>query len=347
MKTRKRPTHFSHPSRFGISTFFENSQYYFLFNDKEGEPIFYSHGYQSERSRDNGIQVAVRNAGEEEHYERQQSKNGQYFFLLKSGNNQEIGRSITFDNEAEMEEKLQLMRDITEKTPIFDAAERAAGQQEEKAKGIVTESEKAAEKELPIENMPRYKFSIIYYPDSDVWIIKHDQSGNSRQFKTCDGQLIEAFLRGHLPIEKPKTAAAAARAEIPLKPTVQEGIPRKQDKAIEEEIEFKLRIFNGEEAQHIVKAGDLIRLEALPKKSVSISPDAFHAKVVAKPLDRKETVVVAEVKDQKPAYDRFLIPIYEANKLAPGMYRFTVKIHQGKEGEEVHDYTGSSLVMLN
>lgn len=331
-----------------FATFFkEDGQFYFQFNDDTGKPIFFSHGYQSEKSRDNGIQVVMRNAGEKERYERQQSKKGRHFFLLKSGNNQEIGRSIAFDNEAEMEEKLQMMSGITEDTPIFDAVELPSEKEMERSKSIIAQAENPSSKELPIENMPRYKFSIIYYPDSDVWAIKHDQSGNTRQFKTCDGKLIEAFLKGHLPAEKLRTASVAAGAETQSKPPVREGIPRKQGKAIEEEIEFKLRSFRGEEAQHIAKAGDLGQLEIIPKKGVSISPAAFEAKVVAKPLEGKETVVVAEVKGQKPAYGRFFIPIYEANNLKPGMYRFTVTIHLGKEGEEVHDYSGSSLVMLN
>jgi hypothetical protein len=57
--------------------------------------------------------------------------------------------------------------------------------------------------------------------------------------------------------------------------------------------------------------------------------------------------MVVEFKEQKPAFDRFLIPIYEANRLKPGMYRFTVTIHQGKAGEEEHNYKGSRMVMLN
>jgi hypothetical protein len=337
-------------SKYGFATFFkEDGQYYFQFNDKAGLPIFYSHGYQSDRSRDNGIQVAIRNAGEEERYERKESKKGQQFFILKSGNNQEIGRSITFSSIAEMEEKLDVMKGIREDVPIFDMAEPASEKEAEKAKGIVMQAEKKPAKELSVEDAPRYKFSIIYYPDTDLWKIKHDQSESTKQFKTCDGNLIEAFLKAHLPAEKARTAPVPTTDPIMTQPKapIQEGIPRKQSKTAGEEIELKLRNFRGEENEHFVKAGQLSQLEIRPKKRTIISNEAFEAKVTAKSLGDTETVVITEVKGQTPAYGRFLIPIYEANKLKAGMYRFTVNIHQGKEGEEAHDYSGSSLVMLN
>lgn len=348
MNTPTNPGQIRNPSRYGFATFFkEDGQYFFQFNDQKGLPIFYSHGYQSERSRDNGIQVAIRNAGEEERYERKQSKKGQHFFILKSGNNQEIGRSITFNSQSEMEGELNVMKGITKDVPIFDAAELALEKKIVEARSIAESLELPSTKELPIEKLPRYKFSIIYYPDSEMWAIKHDQSGNSKQFKPCDGKLIEDFLKAHLPAEKARALTTTDPAIASPKAPTQEGIPRRKDIAAEEEFELKLRSYRGEEVQHFAKVGNLGQMEILPKKRTTISNEIFEARVTAKPLGGAETVVIAEVKGQTPAYGRFLIPIYEANKLKPGMYRFTVNIHQGKEGEEVHDYSGSSLVMLN
>lgn len=334
---------------FGFASFFkEDGGYFFQFNDKAGQPIFYSHGYQSERSRDNGIQATIRNAGEEKHFEKKKSGKGQYCFILRSGNNQEIGRSITFDTKAEMEEKLNVMKGITEDVPIFSRSEMAAKKEAAQARAVVEPTELFSSRELPIEGLPRYKFSLIYYPDSDVWNIKHDQSGSTRQFKTYDGKRIEEFLKVHLPAEKARAVATSSDpAMAPSRATAQEGIPRKQDKVDEEQIELKLRSFRGEEARHFARTGNLGQLEILPKKERTVRPHVFDAKVTARSVERNETVVIAEVKAQKPAYGRFVIPINEANNLKPGIYRFTVAIHQGEKGEEAHDYLGSSLVMLN
>ncbi len=349
MKPTNNPGDLPNPARGGFATFFkEDGQYYFQLNDKTGRPIFHSHGYQSERSRDNGIQAVIRNAAEKENYEPQQSKKGRHFFLLKSGNNQEIGRSVSFDSKSEMEEKLDLMMGVTEETPVFELIPPAT----EKPEGAETEAmaepaEEASAKELPIENMPRYKFSIIYYPDSGLWNIKHDQSGNTRQLKTCDGKQIEAFLKAHLPLEKVKAALAAEPVIAHPKAPSQEGIPRKEDQSAEEEIELKIRSIQGKEVQHLAGDRNLGQIEALPKRRTTVSSDVYEARVVAKSLESDETVVVSEVKGRKPAYGRFVIPIFEANKLRPGMYRFMVNIHQGEEGKEEHDYSGSRLVMLN
>ncbi|MCB9265222.1 MAG: YegP family protein [Lewinellaceae bacterium] len=342
MKTSNYPKEGGGPLKYGFATFFkEDGKYYFQFNGKDGAPIFFSHGYQSERSRDNGIQVVIRNAADDTSYERQQSKKGEHFFLLRSGNNQEIGRSATFEGKAALEEKLNVMKSIAEDVPVFELAEEEA-----KTRVMEEEPDKPSSRELPIEKMPRYKFSIIYYPDSDVWAIKHDQSGNTKQFKNCDGELIEEFLKAHLPAEKARAALVPGQLLAQPKAPVQEGIPRKADKAVEEEIELKLRNFRGEEAQHFTKAGSLIRLEAQIKGKEFVPEQAYTAKVTARPLEGKEEIMLGEIEEELPRQGRFLIPIYGANNLRPGMYRFSVRIHQGKEGEEEHDYKGSRMVML-
>ena len=348
MKATNNPGGARSPARYGFATFFkDDGMYYFQFNGHDGAPIIFGHGYQSEKSRDNGIQVVIRNAADDAHYERQQTQKGQHFFTLKSGNNQEVGRSATFDTEPEMEEKLKLLKSITGDVPIFDAAGQPEGKAAAELQSVENTALDASNKELSIETLPRYKFSIIYYPDSDVWIIKHDPSGNTKQFKTCDGALIEAFMKAHLPAEKARVLPARESSPAQPKAPAQEVTPQKTDKLTEEKIEMKIRSFQGKEVRYFAKAGDLGQIEISPKQGSMISNKSYEARVIAKSLEDNETVVVSEIKARKPAYGRFVIPIFEANRLHPGMYRFLVTIHQGEKGQEEHDYHGSRMLMLN
>ncbi|MFZ4634537.1 MAG: hypothetical protein ACOYNO_10060 [Saprospiraceae bacterium] len=54
------------------------------------------------------------------------------------------------------------------------------------------------------ETLLRYKFSVIYYPDSGVWTLKNDFTGHSEQIRTCDGTKIEQFLKTQMPgVDRP------------------------------------------------------------------------------------------------------------------------------------------------
>ena len=181
----------------------EDGQYSFWFNDEAGRAVLHGREYQFQKSRDRGLRALIRNAGKESQYESLQDKKGRHYFILKGGNQQEIGRSIPFEAEAEMKKTMNLLKGIKQDVPLFDiaglsaeeAVEEAGAAVEKEPEAIVEAAEENPGKERPAEKLPRYKFSIIYYPDSDVWVIKHDQSGNVKQLKTCDGKQIELFLR--------------------------------------------------------------------------------------------------------------------------------------------------------
>ena len=65
----------------GFATFFkEDGLYYFQFNDTAGQPVLFSRGYQSDKSRDNGIKAVIRNASKEQRYETERTKSGKFYF---------------------------------------------------------------------------------------------------------------------------------------------------------------------------------------------------------------------------------------------------------------------------
>ena len=76
-----------------------NNQYYFQFLRDDGQVILNSEGYTTEAARDNGVQSVIRNSGNADRYETRSNDGGGFYFMLKAGNNQEIGRSVTFRNE--------------------------------------------------------------------------------------------------------------------------------------------------------------------------------------------------------------------------------------------------------
>ncbi|MCI4670096.1 MAG: YegP family protein, partial [Bacteroidia bacterium] len=78
-----------------------NNEYYFHFNDEDGTAFFYSEGYKSDKSRDNGIRSVIKNSIKEAHYSDKKDEEG-LFFTLRAGNYQEIGRSKYFESEEEM-----------------------------------------------------------------------------------------------------------------------------------------------------------------------------------------------------------------------------------------------------
>ena len=78
----------------------ENKQHYFHFNGEDGRPLLFSQGYSSTKSRDNGISSVIKNGVLPERYEGKE-ENGQYYFILRAGNRQEIARSRSFVSAAD------------------------------------------------------------------------------------------------------------------------------------------------------------------------------------------------------------------------------------------------------
>lgn len=58
---------------------------------------------------------------------------------------------------------------------------------------------KASADQTETDALIRYKFSVIFYPDSGVWALKNDFTGYSEQIRSCDGAKIEQFLKTQLP----------------------------------------------------------------------------------------------------------------------------------------------------
>lgn len=70
-----------------------DGQYMFNLKADNGQVILTSERYTSKASAINGIESVKKNAGMTERFERREAADGRPYFVLKAGNNQEIGRS--------------------------------------------------------------------------------------------------------------------------------------------------------------------------------------------------------------------------------------------------------------
>ncbi|HHB79249.1 MAG TPA: DUF1508 domain-containing protein, partial [Saprospiraceae bacterium] len=86
----------------------EDNLFYFQFLTKDDQLILDSQGYQSKDGRNNGVNSVKTNAAIAERYETH-SEGGQYYFILKAANQQEIARSPMFASEEEMADAMNLL----------------------------------------------------------------------------------------------------------------------------------------------------------------------------------------------------------------------------------------------
>jgi len=111
----------------GFHIFFreDRNEHYFAFNDKSGKTFLRSEGYTTEKAMKNGITSVTKNAHEEKRWTSGTALDDKYYYYaIKAGNGQEIGRSCYYKTKDEMEKDFdwirsndaQLIKDEEEKT---------------------------------------------------------------------------------------------------------------------------------------------------------------------------------------------------------------------------------------
>lgn len=95
-----------------------NGQYYFSLHASNGERILQSEGYMSKQGAENGIASVKSNAPIDSRYERKTATNGQFYFVLKSGNGEIIGTSETYISQTGRENGIQSVKSNAPVAPI-------------------------------------------------------------------------------------------------------------------------------------------------------------------------------------------------------------------------------------
>jgi uncharacterized protein len=80
-----------------------NGDFYFNLKASNGQIILASQGYSSKSACENGIASVQKNCADDGNFERNEAKNGQFYFNLKAGNGQTIGKSEMYTTKAAME----------------------------------------------------------------------------------------------------------------------------------------------------------------------------------------------------------------------------------------------------
>lgn len=81
----------------------KDEQFYFNLKAANHEIILQSEGYHQKQGAINGIESVQTNCSDEAKYERRTSANGQFYFILKAGNGEIIGKSELYTSAQAME----------------------------------------------------------------------------------------------------------------------------------------------------------------------------------------------------------------------------------------------------
>jgi len=99
----------------------KNGKYHFNLLAGNGQIILSSEMYESKSAAENGIESVKKNAGDDARYDRRESAKGDPYFVLKSTNGQEIGRSEMYSSASAMENGIASVKTNAPDAPIVEA----------------------------------------------------------------------------------------------------------------------------------------------------------------------------------------------------------------------------------
>lgn len=109
------------PGKFEIKTI-ANGEFVFNLIAGNGEKILTSESYKQKASAVNGIESVKKNCGTDARYENRTATNGQFYFVLKAGNHEIIGRSEMYKTEAGRDNGIQSVKNNAPEAQIVELA---------------------------------------------------------------------------------------------------------------------------------------------------------------------------------------------------------------------------------
>jgi uncharacterized protein YegP (UPF0339 family) len=97
-----------------------NAEYYFSLNAENNQVILQSEGYTAKASAENGIESVRVNSRGESQFDRRESNDDQYYFVLKARNGEIIGTSEMYRQRAGMENGIQSVMENGPDSPVRD-----------------------------------------------------------------------------------------------------------------------------------------------------------------------------------------------------------------------------------
>lgn len=279
----------------------QNEKFYFCLNDENGEPLVISRWYQSATTRDRGLKSLQKYMDDESRFSTHEEE-GKYFFLFNSSKNKPIAKSISFEDEKDMQTVLQelISGDIVTET-------------------VDKESDTISAK--PAKPSLKSRITIDFYRSDNGQAlngrIEHPLSGAKQIFKGFDRQAILSFIESHLP-------AADKKQEKQM----QKELGKYQD-ALHPYLES-----NGDRGQAI-QQGEPFSVY-LPLPEVIQSYDEYHLVIASRKFGTSEIVELLSKKEKLKA-QKELVQVLRTPSLEAGTYSLTthLTLKSGRKRKEL------------
>jgi uncharacterized protein YegP (UPF0339 family) len=98
----------------------KDGEFFFHLKAGNGQIILASEMYKEKGSAENGIASVKKNASNDAHYERKDTKNGHYMFNLKAANHQVVGTSQTYKTAETRDEGIASVKANAPSAPVHD-----------------------------------------------------------------------------------------------------------------------------------------------------------------------------------------------------------------------------------
>lgn len=98
----------------------KGEEFRFRLKAANGQNILASEGYKAKSSCVNGIESVKKNSVDDAKYERKKTSSGKYLFNLKSGNNQVIGTSQSYESESSRESGIAAVKNAAPDAQVVD-----------------------------------------------------------------------------------------------------------------------------------------------------------------------------------------------------------------------------------
>lgn len=98
----------------------KDEQFYFNLNADNHKIILQSEGYTTKANAQGGIESVRVNSPDDDRYERKESKDDQFYFVLKAANGEPIGRSEMYHQKGGMENGIESVKTNGPDSPIHD-----------------------------------------------------------------------------------------------------------------------------------------------------------------------------------------------------------------------------------
>jgi uncharacterized protein YegP (UPF0339 family) len=96
----------------------KDDKFYFNLTAGNGQVILSSQGYKGKEGCENGIASVKKNSSNKKHFERKDSKGGQYYFVLKAANSKVIGKSQMYKSNESSENGIQSIKTNARKAKV-------------------------------------------------------------------------------------------------------------------------------------------------------------------------------------------------------------------------------------